>query len=81
MKPPFVLIPDSVSNEVVECTRMLHEQALKGELIGLAFTGMVRRRGYIANSAGEAYRNPTFSIGMTFALIRKLSQRLDGGNL
>ncbi len=81
MKPPFVLIPDSISNDIIECTRTLHEQALRHELIGLAYTGMVKQRGYVANSAGEAYRNPTFSIGMCFALIRKLSIRLDGGNL
>lgn len=80
MKPPFVLIPDSLPSDLIECTKSLHEQALKGELIGLAFTGMTKRRGYIANSAGEAYRNPTFAIGMCFALIRKLSGRLDGGN-
>lgn len=81
LKTPFVLIPDALSSDVIECTKTLHEQALKGELIGLAFTGMVKQRGYFTNSAGEAYRNPTFSIGMCMALIRKLSIRLDGGNL
>lgn len=80
MKTPFVLVPDTVSNELVECTRTLHDQARRGELIGLAYAGMLRRRGYIANSAGEAFRNPTFSIGMCVALIRKLLTRVDGGN-
>lgn len=80
MRPPFVLIPDSLSTEMVECTRQLHEQALKGDLIGLAFAGMIKRRGYIVNSAGEAHRSPTFARGMLLSLDDQLSTRVRGGN-
>ncbi len=80
MKPPFVLVPDTLSNKTVECLETLLAQAKSGEVIGIAFTAMLKRRGYIANSAGEAYRNPTFAIGMTHALVKKLSTRTDGGN-
>ena len=81
MKLPFQLVPDSVSTDMIECTRTLYEQAQKGELIGLAFTGMIKSRGYIANAAGEAHRNPTFAIGMCFALIQKFTARLQCGPL
>lgn len=80
MKPPFVLIPDNVSHDTVECTRTLYEQAQRGELIGLAYVGVLRRRGYIVNSAGEAHRNPTFARGMVAALDDELAGRVRGGN-
>lgn len=79
-KPPFVLVPDNLSNETVQCLEELLTHAKRGEVIGIAFTAMLKRRGYIANSAGEAFRNPTFSIGMLFGLIGKMSGRLSGGS-
>lgn len=80
MRPPLVLMPDSVSNETVECLETLLREARKGALVGLAFAGIIKGKGYIANSAGEAYRDPTFSIGMCQVLIKKLLRRVDGGN-
>lgn len=80
MKPPFILVSDNVSNDTVECCRVLYEQAKKGELIGLAFAGMLKKRGYIVNTSGEAHRNPTFARGMVQALDDQLSLRIRGGN-
>jgi hypothetical protein len=80
VKAPLVLIPDTVSNETVRCLETLLYQAKKGAIVGIAFTAIVKGRGYIANSAGEAYRDPTFSIGMCASLVKKLLARVDGGN-
>ena len=80
MKPPYVLVPDSVSHDIVQCLEELLHQARKGELIGLAYAGMIKRRGYITNSAGEAHRNPTFARGMVAALDDELSTRIRGGH-
>lgn len=80
MKPPFFLVPDTVSNDTVECLRQLHAEAKRGELIGIAFVGVLKRRGYIVNTAGEAHRNPTFARGMLAALDDQLSLRIRGGN-
>lgn len=80
MKAPLVLIPDTVSNETIKCLETLLYQAKKGAVVGIAFTAIVKGRGYIANSAGEAFRDPTFSIGMCNVLIKKLLLRVDGGN-
>lgn len=77
---PFVLIPDNLSNETVTCLETLLANAKKGELIGLAFCGMLKRRGYIVNTAGEAHRNPTFARGMLHALDDQLSLRVRGGS-
>lgn len=80
MKPPFILITDTISNDTIECCRQLLDGAERGELIGIAFVGLLKKRGYIANSAGEAYRNPTFSRGCVAALDDQLALRIRGGN-
>lgn len=80
MKAPFVLVPDTLSNETIECLEQLLMHAKRGELIGIAFAGMLKRRGYIVNSAGEAHRNPSFSRGMIAALDDQLGQRIRGGS-
>lgn len=80
MRPPLALIPDRVSNDTVKCLETLLREARKGALVGVAFAGIIKGEGYIANSAGEAYSDPTFSIGMCQVLIKKLLLRVDGGN-
>lgn len=80
MKAPFILVPDNISNETVRSLEQLLEHARKGEVIGIAFAAMLKRRGYIVNSSGEAFRNPTFARGMVQALDDKLAQRVTGGN-
>lgn len=80
MRPPFILVPDTLSNETVACLEQLLEHAKQGEIIGIAFAAMLKKRGFIVNSSGEAYRNPTFSRGMIRALDDRLGQRVAGGN-
>lgn len=80
MKPPFLLIPDLVSNKTVECLEALLEHAREGEVIGIAFAAALKRRAFITNSAGECFRSPTFTRGMVAALKDQLAQRIRGGN-
>ena len=79
MKAPFKLVTDTVSTELVECTRALYEQALAGELVGIGFVGMIRRRGFIASTAGECHLNPTFTRGMVAHLDDVLSEMVRDG--
>lgn len=79
MKPPYILIPDTISTDTIECLETLLDQARRGQIIGLAFAAMLKRRGYIVNTAGEAHRNPTFTRGMLAALNDRLGYRVDGG--
>ena len=79
-RAPFVLIQDTISTDTVECLSQLLEHAKGGEVIGMAFACMLKRRGYIANSTGEAHRNPTFARGMVAALDDQLAKRIRGGN-
>lgn len=79
MKRPFTLIPDAVSVDTVECLEQLLQRAHAGEVIGVAFCAMLKRRSYIVNTAGEAHRNPTFARGMIAALDDSLSRRIHSG--
>ena len=79
-RPPFVLVQDEISQDTIECLEQLLKHARSGELIGIAYGAMLKRRGYIVNSAGEAHRNPTFARGMLLALDDQLSTRIRGGN-
>lgn len=84
MKGALHLVPDTISNDTVECLQELLRHAKRGDIIGLGFVAMLKptrqMRGYIANTAGEAHRSATFTRGMLKALDDKLSKRIDGGN-
>lgn len=80
MKPPFILVPDSVSTNTVECLELLLERARRGEVIGIAYAAMLRRKRYIVNTAGEAHQSPTFTRGMVAALDDQLASRVRGGD-
>jgi hypothetical protein len=80
MKPPFILVPDTVSTDTVECLELLLKRARRGEVIGLAYAAMLKRRAYIVNTAGAAHDSPTFARGMLAALDDQLGGRVRGGN-
>lgn len=79
MKRPITLIPDRVSTDTIEALKTLLEQANAGEVIGVAFVAQLKRRTYVVNTAGECYRNPTWTRGMVAALDDQLSRRVHGG--
>jgi hypothetical protein len=79
-KPPFILVPDTISHDTVECLEALLVQAKRGQVIGLAYAAMLRKRAYIVNAAGEAHRNPTFGRGCVQALDDELGKRIRGGD-
>lgn len=70
MRPPFRLlrVSEGVSHDTIECLRELLAQAEAGEVVGVAYAAMHKRRHYTINACGEAHRNPTFSRGMLRAL-------------
>lgn len=77
LRPPYRLVPDAISDDTIRALEQLLRQARKGDIIGLAFVAMYRRREYIANAAGEAKRNPTFTRGMIAALDDALGRQAD----
>lgn len=78
MKKPFVLLPHSVSHDTVECLETLLSEAKRGQVIGIAYAAMLRKRAYVVNTAGEAHRSPTFSRGCVMALSDEIGRRIRG---
>jgi hypothetical protein len=68
MKAPFSIVREAVSHDTVEALEFLLHEARRGELIGIAYGAMMKRRSCIVDTAGEAYRNPLFALGVVCML-------------
>lgn len=78
MKRPFRLVStNGVSHETVACLRDLLREAEAGELIGVAWVSMYKRREWDRRACGEAHRNPVWSIGMLQAFSAKLAGEIN----
>lgn len=73
---PFTLIEDSISTDTVEALEQLLLGARGGDIIGIAFGVMLKSRLFYVNTAGEAHRNPGFSLQMTRMLDDQLVSRV-----
>lgn len=76
MKPPFTLVPDTISTDTIEALSQLLDLARSGEIIGIAFTCMLKQRRFFVNTAGEAHRNPLFTRALVAVLDDSLSNRI-----
>lgn len=79
MRRPFTLIREQQPTDTIEALRHLLDEAERGELIGLLFCGLCKRRAYFVNATGEARRNPTFSRGVLAALDDHLADQIREG--
>ena len=68
----YTLVRDDISHDTIEALEQLLESAKCGQLIGLVFGAMMKRRRYIVNSAGDARSDPTFALGMCSVLASEL---------
>lgn len=75
-EPLTLIVSDNLSNDVTECLTQLLREARAGRLTGLAYVGVMDRSGYVADTAGEAERNPTWTRGALRALDDKLGRRI-----
>ena len=77
----YQLVSDNISRDTVEAARQILQGAESGEVIGMTFGLMLKRRRYIVNVAGECLRDPTFSRGMLGAMddeLRSIVQKKAG---
>lgn len=70
---PYSLVPDNVSHDTVTALEQLLEKAKSGEVIGILFGVLMKRRRYAVNIAGEARRDTALSRGICAALDDELS--------
>lgn len=74
----FRLVPDHLSDDTLQAVDALRQDAKSGKLVGLAFVGIYKGGEYVVDTAGEALRNTTATIGMTSMLADQLRQRERG---
>ncbi len=74
----MTLVPNEISHDTVEALGELHRQAQAGEVTGLAYVAMRKRKGYLADTAGAAHRNPTYALGALMVLASELTHRIRG---
>ena len=67
-EPPFFLVPDALSDDTIDCLRVLLGEAERGYVLGIAFAAMLKGRVFIVNSTGECTRSRTFTRGMVAEL-------------
>lgn len=74
----YSLIPDAVSSETVTALEQLTERARAGDVLGIGFVALLKRRRYIVNTAGECRHDPTLTRGMVLALDDELRDMIHG---
>ena len=62
--------------DLIGCLQEMLGNALRGELVGLAFAAQYSDGKYEVDAAGDAYTHPTLSCGMATQLVQYLG-RLD----
>jgi len=70
---PYTLVKDNVSHDTIEVCKELLIAAQSGEVLGLVFGAVLKRRRFITNTAGECHRDPTFSRGIVAAIDDELA--------
>ena len=82
MSNVYYLRPDNLpTGDVEQCMAILYAQSKRRIVSGVAFVAYIEGYGFIANSVGKAYDDPTYTRGMLRALDDKLALRADGGNV
>jgi len=76
MRRPYTLITETGSSDTVQCLERLLDESRAGQVIGIAYAVILRRRNYRVNVCGEAHRSPTFTRGVIAALDDELSTRV-----
>ena len=76
MKQVFGLADDAISHETVAALKTLTERAEHGEVIGIAYSVMNKKRTYHVDTAGELHRNMTFAVGTLLVLIARLLRQI-----
>lgn len=74
----YHLVKEEISKDTVEALEQLLESAKAGQVIGIAFALMLRRRKFLVDCAGEACTNPVLARGAVGALDDQLGLMIQG---
>lgn len=70
----YQLVAAQLSEDTIECLERLLEEAKSGQVIGIAFAALMRRRHYITHACGEVLRERVYTRGMLRELDDGLSK-------
>lgn len=76
MRRPFTLVHAHPPHDVIAALEYLLAEARNGQLIGIAYGAMFRRREYVVETAGEAHDNPLFALGVVNILSSELQDQV-----
>ena len=75
--PQRLSLVHSVCDETVDTLTHLLERARAGDVVGLAYCVMFKRRRYSVDLTGDARCDPTFARGMVAALDEAASRQVE----
>jgi hypothetical protein len=74
----YQLIQDHLSTDTVEALEQALESARQGQIVGVAFALMLKRRRFLVDCAGEACRDPLTARGAVSVLDDQLALMIQG---
>lgn len=74
----YQLIHESISSDTVEALEQLLDGAKRGEVIGIAYALMLKRRRFMIDCAGEACQSPLLARGAVAVLDDHLGEMIRG---
>lgn len=74
--PPLRLVDTFISDDTIAALESLLVRARAGEVIGLAYVAIARERRSYVDTAGEATRNPTYTLGIVRLLDELIIKRI-----
>jgi hypothetical protein len=67
------LTGEYISNDTIEVLRDILELAERGNIIGIAFITLHKRRGYSLGWAGQADKDPVITLGALHRLLAEVN--------
>jgi hypothetical protein len=67
---------DFTADDVIEALEYLLQEAKRGQIIGLTYGAMMRKRSCIVDAVGEMDRNPLSALGMLSLLQAQIAKRV-----
>lgn len=78
MKPTFKFIDETISHDTIETLESLLDRAKRGEVLGIAYSVMNKKRNFNVDVTGELGRSPVFALGTLLVLMHCLLKRVVG---
>lgn len=76
-RPHYQIVADQLSHDTIQCLERLLDEARRGQVIGIAFAALMRRRHFVTHACGEVRRERVYARGMLRELDDELAKTGD----